>query len=106
MAVSIITDSTFPKEVIESQQPVLVDFWAEWCGPCRALAPKLEELSEELQNIRVVKINVDENPDTPSQYGIRGIPALLFFHKGELKGQLVGNQTKDEIKKLVDTHNT
>lgn len=93
-----VTDSTFESEVLNSQTPVLVDFWAEWCGPCRALAPKLEEVAGELAGkVRIVKVNVDENPQTPGKYGIRGIPAMLLFKGGSEVGQLVGNHPKDAI---------
>ncbi len=93
-----VTDSTFESEVLNSQTPVLVDFWAEWCGPCRALAPKLEEVAGEMAGkVRIVKVNVDENPQTPGKYGIRGIPAMLLFKGGSEVGQLVGNHPKDAI---------
>ncbi|UOF01657.1 thioredoxin [Bdellovibrio reynosensis] len=93
-----VTDSSFETEVLNSQTPVLVDFWAEWCGPCRALAPKLEEVAQELgTKVKIVKVNVDENPGTPGKYGIRGIPAMLLFKGGNEVGQLVGNHPKDAI---------
>jgi thioredoxin 1 len=93
-----VTDSTFENEVLRSNVPVLVDFWAEWCGPCRALAPKLEEIASEMEGkVRIVKLNVDENPGTPGKYGVRGIPAMLLFNAGQEVGQLVGNYPKDAI---------
>ncbi len=93
-----VTDNSFETEVLNSQTPVLVDFWAEWCGPCRALAPKLEEVAAELGGkVKLVKVNVDENPQTPGKYGIRGIPAMLLFKGGAEVGQLVGNHPKDAI---------
>jgi thioredoxin 1 len=93
-----VTDSTFETDVLNSSTPVLVDFWAEWCGPCRALAPKLEEVAQELDaKVKIVKLNVDENPSTPGKYGIRGIPAMLLFKGGKEVGQLVGNHPKDAI---------
>lgn len=93
-----VTDSSFEAEVLNSSTPVLVDFWAEWCGPCRALAPKLEEIAQEMSGkVKVVKVNVDENPATPGKYGIRGIPAMLLFKGGGEAGQLVGNHPKDAI---------
>lgn len=93
-----VTDSSFDAEVINSPTPVLVDFWAEWCGPCRALAPKLEEVAQEMGGkVKIVKVNVDENPGTPGKYGIRGIPAMILFKGGSEVGQLVGNHPKDAI---------
>jgi len=98
-----VTDQTFEKEVLQSSTPVLVDFWAEWCGPCRALAPKLEEVASELAGkVRIVKVNVDENPATPGKYGIRGIPAMLLFKGGAEAGQFVGNHPKDAIVDFIN----
>ena len=100
-----VTDSTFQAEVLNSSTPVLVDFWAEWCGPCRALAPKLEEIATEMSGkVRVVKLNVDENPQTPGQFGIRGIPAMLLFKNGQQVGELVGNHPKESITEFLKTH--
>ena len=100
-----ITDSTFEKDALTSEVPVLVDFWAEWCGPCRAIAPKLEEIAQELNGkIKVVKCNVDENPETPSRYGIRGIPTLILFKKGKEVDQIVGNQSKESILSVIQKH--
>ncbi len=93
-----VTDTTFEAEVLKSGTPVLVDFWAEWCGPCRSLAPKLEEIASEMgEKIQIVKVNVDENEETPRRYGIRGLPAMLLFKGGQEVGQLVGNHPKDSI---------
>lgn len=93
-----VSDSSFESEVLNSSTPVLVDFWAEWCGPCRALAPKLEEVAQELAGkVKIVKVNVDENPNTPGKYGVRGIPAMLLFKGGSEVGQLVGNHPKEAI---------
>ncbi len=99
------TDSSFDNDVLKSDVPVLVDFWAEWCGPCRALAPKLEEVAQELTGrMKIVKVNVDENQATPGQYGVRGIPAMILFKGGKEVGQLVGNQPKDAILQFLGQH--
>ena len=98
MAVDSINTSSFEDKVLKSERPVLVDFWAEWCGPCKALAPILEEINEEIgERAKVVKVNVDENKELAQQYGIRGIPTLIFFKDGQAKKTLVGNQPKTEI---------
>ncbi len=100
-----VTDTSFDKDVMKSSTPVLVDFWAEWCGPCRALSPKLEEIATEMSSqVKIVKMNVDENPQTPGQYGIRGIPALLLFKDGKQVGELIGNQPKDNITEFLKSH--
>ena len=96
--VSNVDEKSFDEAVINSETPVLVDFWAEWCGPCKALAPILEEISSEVGgNAKVVKVNVDEAGELAQQYGIRGIPTLIFFKDGEVKNTLVGNQSKTDI---------
>ena len=93
-----VTDQSFESEVLKSATPVLVDFWAEWCGPCRALAPKLEEVAQELGgSVQIAKVNVDENQMTPEKYNVRGIPAMILFKGGREVGQLVGNHPKDAI---------
>ncbi len=100
-----VTDSSFENDVLKSDTPVLVDFWAEWCGPCRALAPKLEELAQEMTGkIKIVKMNVDENQQTPGQFGIRGIPAMILFKGGAKVGELVGNHPKDNIAEFLKDH--
>lgn len=97
-----VTKDTFESEVLKSDQPVIVDFWAEWCGPCKALAPILDEVANEVSSAKVVKVNVDESGELAQQYGIRGIPTLIFFKDGEVKKTLVGNQPKAEILKNIN----
>lgn len=105
MKTTPVTDQNFQVEVLNSQTPVLVDFWAEWCAPCRALGPKLEEVAGELAGkVKIVKMNVDENPATPGQFGIRGIPAMLLFKNGQQVGELVGNHPKERITEFLNSH--
>ena len=100
-----ITDSSFETEVVKNAGTVLVDFWAEWCGPCRALGPKLEEISTELNGkMSVVKLNVDENPETAAKFGVRSIPTMIVFKGGKAVDQLVGNLPKDAILEAVNKH--
>ena len=99
----VASDETFESEVLKHQGAVVVDFWAEWCGPCKALAPVLDSLAEEFQGkIKVVKVNVDESQNSPQQYKVRGIPTLVFFKNGQLLDQLVGNQPREAIKSMME----
>jgi thioredoxin 1 len=98
-----ISDATFDKEVLQSAQPVLIDFWAPWCGPCKAIGPVVEELSNEYAGkLKVVKMNVDDNPQTPSKYGVRGIPNLIVFKGGKVHDQIVGAVPKAHLVKAID----
>ncbi|MBI1861234.1 MAG: thioredoxin [Deltaproteobacteria bacterium] len=97
-----LNDESFVKEVETNQGPILVDFWAEWCMPCKALAPVLDELATEFNGkIRFAKVNVDECRDVPARFGIRGIPTLILFQKGQKVNELVGNQPKDKIRAML-----
>ncbi len=98
-----VTDETFETDVLKSGAPVLVDFWAEWCGPCRSIAPSLEDLAKEYEGkLEIVKVNIDENPMTPSQFGVRGIPTLLIFKDGKVAAQQVGAAPKSALKAWIE----
>ena len=93
-----ISDSDFEKEVLSADGPVMVDFWAEWCGPCKALSPIVDEVSNELgEKVKIVKVNIDENPNTPTKYGVRGIPTLMVFKSGEVVDTKVGGMSKSQL---------
>jgi len=103
MAVTHVTDANFEQDVLKSDKPVLVDFWAEWCGPCKQIAPALEAIAEERgEAITIAKVNVDQNPSTPQQYGVRGIPTLLLFKGGQICSQKVGAMPKADIERWID----
>ena len=98
MPTKAITDESFDKEVIKSDKPTVVDFWAEWCGPCKQIGPVLEEISDEMKDtVIIAKHNIDNEPNTPTKYGVRGIPTMLLFSGGELKATKVGATTKSNI---------
>lgn len=104
-ATKSVTDANFESEVLKSDIPVLVDFWAEWCGPCRALAPKLEELASEWgEKVQVVKINIDENRESAVKFGVRSIPMLILFKDGQEVEQIIGNAAKEVIEGKVTPH--
>ena len=99
-----VTSENFEDEVLNSDKPVIVDFWADWCGPCKALSPILDQIADEMvDQARIVKVNVDQASDLAQKYGIRGIPTLIFFKNGEVKSTLVGNQPKEEIVKNIQS---
>ena len=103
MSVSHIKDDEFEQAVLNADGPVLVDFWAEWCGPCKQIAPALDELSDEYDGkISIIKINIDENPEAPTTYGVRSIPTMMIFQDGQVAATKVGAAPKSDIKSWID----
>ncbi|EXS71733.1 thioredoxin TrxA [Sphingobium sp. Ant17] len=104
MATKAVTDASFQQDVIDADKPVLVDFWAEWCGPCKMIGPALEEISEELgDKVTIAKVNIDENPDAPGKYGVRGIPTMILFKNGEAAATKVGAAPKSALKSWLES---
>ncbi len=100
-----VSDDTFEAEVLSSDRPVLVDYWAEWCGPCKMIAPILDEIAEEyVDKLKIAKLNIDENPATPPKYGIRGIPTLMLFRNGNVEAQKVGALSKSQLAAFLDSN--
>lgn len=105
MATVKVTDSSFKDDVIGSSTPVLVDFWAEWCGPCKQIGPALEEISEEMgDKIKIAKVNIDDDPETPAKFHVRGIPTLMIFKDGQVVATKVGAMTKSKLSEWVSEH--
>jgi len=103
MATRSVTDQSFESDVLGAEKPVLVDFWAEWCGPCRMIAPALEEIAGDIgDRVEIVKLNIDENPDTPGKYGVRGIPTMLLFKGGQPVAQKVGAAPRSHIQQWLE----
>ncbi len=104
MTTTAVTDDSFANDVLGAGEPVLVDFWAEWCGPCKQIGPALEELAGEYAGkLKITKVNIDENPETPGKYGVRGIPTLMVFRNGELAATKVGAAPKGQLKAWIDS---
>ena len=104
MATFVVTDASFEADVLNSDTPVVVDFWAEWCGPCKQIGPALEEIAAEMGGkVKIAKVNIDENPNAPSKYGVRGIPTLLVFKNGQVASQKVGAAPKSALQQWIES---
>ena len=105
MATVKVSDDSFNTDVIESELPVLVDFWAEWCGPCKQIGPALEELSDEMEGrLKIAKVNIDDAPETPAKFHVRGVPTLMIFKEGRVVATKVGSMTKTKMAEWLDEH--
>ena len=100
-----VTDASFEADVLKAEQPVLLDYWAEWCGPCKMLSPSLDEIAAEYAGrLKVAKMNIDDNQNTPSNYGVRGIPTLMIFKNGAVEATKVGAMSKSQLSSFIDSH--
>ncbi|MEE8119023.1 MAG: thioredoxin TrxA [Gammaproteobacteria bacterium] len=103
--ISVVSDDSFDTDVLQNGQPVLVDYWAEWCGPCKMIAPILDEIATDyVDKMKIVKLNIDENPQTPPKYGVRGIPTLMLFKNGNVEATKVGALSKSQLAAFLDTN--
>jgi thioredoxin 1 len=104
MTTVAVTDASFEQDVLKSETPVVVDFWAEWCGPCKQIGPALEEIAREMEGkVKIAKVNIDDNPNAPSRYGVRGIPTLLVFKNGEVVSNKVGAAPKSALQQWIES---
>lgn len=102
MSIIAVTDDGFDQDVLKSDKPVIVDFWAEWCGPCKQFGPVFEDVSNNMDNITFAKVNIDENPEAPTKYGVRGIPTMLMFKNGEVSAMKVGNTSRGDFENWIN----